>query len=189
MDYTTQQKDVILVKDLYFKKYIEHDDIQESIKKIADDIHVRHKGQNPIFLIILNGSFMFSSDLLKYYQGVCEISFIRLSSYSGTKTTEEVKTLIGLTDNIKNREVVILEDIIDSGITISHLLKDLQQYEPKSVEVATLLLKPEALKTDIQPDYVGLRIPTDFIVGFGLDYDGFGRNLKDIYKVVEKKKD
>ncbi len=189
MDYTTHQKDVILVKDLYFKKYIEHDEIQKSIKKIADDIHARYKGRNPIFLIILNGSFMFSSDLLKYYQGVCEISFIRLSSYSGTKTTEEVKTLIGLTENIKDREIVILEDIIDSGITINHLLYDLQKYEPKSIEVATLLLKPEAVKTDIKPDYVGLEIPKDFIVGFGLDYDGFGRNLKDIYKVLEMKQD
>ncbi|MFW5759319.1 MAG: hypoxanthine phosphoribosyltransferase [Bacteroidota bacterium] len=189
MDYTTHQKDIILVKDLYFKKYIEHEVIQESIKRIANDIYARHKGQNPIFLVILNGSFMFSSDLLKYYQGVCEISFIRLSSYSGTKSTEEIKTLIGLTENIGNREVVILEDIIDSGITIKHLLNDLQQYNPKSIEVATLLLKPEALKTDIKPDYVGLKIPRDFIVGFGLDYDGFGRNLKDIYKVVEKKKD
>jgi hypoxanthine phosphoribosyltransferase len=111
----------------------------------------------PLFLSVLNGSFMFASDLMKYYPGVCELSFIRVSSYSGTKTTGEVKTSIGLTHDITSRTVILLEDIIDSGITVKHLLQDLMAMNPSALKVATLLLKPEALQTDIKPDYTGNR--------------------------------
>lgn len=185
MGYTAEGKERIKVKDKFFTKYIDAQDILKAVKKVSDEIYADYSKEVPLFLCVLNGSFMFASDLMKEYDGICEISFIRLSSYQGTQTTEEVKTLIGLTQDIKNRDVIILEDIIDSGITVSHLLEDLQQYSPASLKVASLLFKPEAVKTAIKPDYIGIEIPKDFIVGYGLDYDGFGRNLSDIYKIIE----
>ncbi len=185
MSYQTHTPNQIKVQDKYFVKYIDSERIHEAVVDIAEKIHEDFSNDTPLFLCILNGSFMFSSDLMKAYKGICEISFIRLSSYKGTQSTEEVKTLIGLTDDIQGRNVVILEDIIDSGITVSHLLGDLKKYNPASLKVATLLFKPDALRTDIVPDYIGMKIPRDFIVGYGLDYDGFGRNLADIYKIVE----
>ncbi len=185
MGYTAAGKHKIKVKDKFFTKYIDAVDIQKAVQKISDQIYADFKDEVPLFLCVLNGSFMFSSDFMKEYDGVCEISFIKLSSYKGTQTTEEVKTLIGLTEDIKGRTVIILEDIIDSGITVNHLLEDLQKYGPDHLKVATLLLKPEALRTDVKPDYIGIEIPKDFIVGYGLDYDGFGRNLSDIYKIID----
>lgn len=129
---------------------------------------------------------MFVGDFMKEYTTPCQLSFIKLSSYRGTSSTEEVKTLIGLQEDIKGRDVIILEDIIDTGITISQLLSDLQAYSPGSIRVVTLLLKPEALRTDVRPDYVGIEIPNDFIVGYGLDYEGYGRNSRDIFKIEEE---
>ncbi len=175
----------VKVHDKEFAKFIDSDKIAVAIEILANKINTDYKNKTPLFLCILNGSFMFASDLLKKYVGNCEISFIKLSSYQGTQTTEEVKTVIGLNEDIKGRDIIILEDIIDSGITITHLVKDLARYEPDSLKVATLLLKPEALKTNIKPDYVGLEIPNDFIIGYGLDYNGYGRNLPDIYKIIE----
>lgn len=185
MVYTSQGKDRILVKDRYFTKYIDAEEIQRAVAKVSDAVYADFKDEVPLFLVVLNGSFIFAADLMKAYDGICEISFIRLSSYHGTQTTQEVKTLIGLSDDITDRSVVILEDIIDSGITVTHLLEDLKKYNPRHLKVATLLFKPEAVKTEIRPDYIGMEIPKDFIVGYGLDYDGFGRNLADIYKIVE----
>jgi hypoxanthine phosphoribosyltransferase len=185
MSYQTQTHNKIKVHDKYFVKYIDAEKIQATVTRLADRIHADFINDTPLFLCILNGSFMFSSDLMKAYKGICEISFIRLSSYKGIQTTEEVKTLIGLTDDIQGRSVIILEDIIDSGITVKHLLGDLKKYKPANLKVASLLFKPEALRTDIVPDYIGLEIPKDFIVGYGLDYDGLGRNLADIYKIEE----
>lgn len=182
---TAERKDRILVNDRYFVKYIEARKIQDAVQSISDSIYADYGNDTPLFLSVLNGSFIFTSDLLKIYPGICEVSFIRLSSYKGTQTTEEVKTLIGLTDEIKGRKVILLEDIIDSGITVRHLLDDLRQYEPDELKVATLLLKPDAVRTNIKPDYVGIQIPPDFIVGYGLDYDGLGRNLADIYKIED----
>ncbi len=177
--------DRVIILDKTFEKSIDFDTIREAIGKLGQSIY-RDVGESvPLFLCVLNGSFMFAADLFKVYEGPCEISFIKLASYRGTSTTEEVKTIIGLNEDIKGRDVVILEDIIDTGITISHLVKDLKAYAPKSIRVATLLLKPDALRSPVNPDYVGLEIPNDFIVGYGLDYNGFGRNLKDIYKIVE----
>lgn len=185
MEYATRENDVIKVNDLYFKKYIDHQKILDTVERLAAQIHDQYKGDVPVFISILNGAFMFSADLLKYYMGVCQITFLKLSSYTGTSTRGEVDTLIGLNDDIKNRHVVILEDIIDSGITVKYLLSDLTRYQPKSLKVATLLLKPEALQTEVKPDFIGLEIPKDFIVGYGLDYNGYGRNLKDIYKITD----
>ncbi len=177
--------DIVRIHDREFKKEIPHDRILGAIERISEAVNKDYGDSSPLFLCVLNGSFMFAAELLKLYKGPCEISFIKLSSYTGTSTTEEVKTVIGLNEEIAGRDIIILEDIIDSGITIAHLVDDLTKYKPQSIRVATLLLKPDAVRTGIQPDYVGLEIPNDFIVGFGLDYNGFGRNLKDIYKIVE----
>ncbi len=175
----------VTILDKEFARNISYEQILKVVKEMAVQISTDYRDTKPLFLCVLNGAFIFAADLLKHYQGDCEISFIRLSSYTGTKTTGEVKTLIGLNDDIKGRDVVILEDIVDSGITISHLVNDLSTYLPKSVRVATLLLKPDAVQKDVKPDYVGMEIPNDFIVGYGLDYNGYGRNYKDIYKIVD----
>ena len=175
----------VKVHDKEFLKFIDANKLNIANEILASKLSADYEGKAPLFLCVLNGSFMFASDLLKHFKGNCEISFIKLSSYQGTQTTEEVKTVIGLNEEIKGRDVIILEDIIDSGITISHLVKDLAKYEPVSLKVVTLLLKPDALRTNIKPDYVGLEIPNDFIIGYGLDYNGYGRNLPDIYKIKE----
>ena len=175
----------IKILDKEFRLNIAYGRIQKAVERIATNIHKDYKNSDPLFLCILNGAFMFAADLMKYYPGNCEISFLRLSSYQGTETTGKVNTLIGLGDNIRGRDVIVLEDIVDSGITVSHLVKELASHEPKSIRVATLLLKPAALKKDVRPDYTGIEIPNDFIVGYGLDYNGYGRNYKDIYKIVE----
>jgi hypoxanthine phosphoribosyltransferase len=177
--------DRIKILDKEFEKNIHYERIHEAVVNMADAIYADHEESDPLFLCVLNGCFMLAGDLFKEYKGACQISFIKLSSYSGTMTTGEVKSVIGLNEDIRDRSVIILEDIIDSGITVSHLVKDLTAYAPKSLQVATLLLKPDAVREDIKPDYVGMEIPNDFIVGYGLDYDGYGRNLKDIYKIVK----
>lgn len=176
----------INISDKVFSKEIEFEKIQSAIQRMGRELSKDYAGKEPLFLCVLNGSFMFSGDLLKEFDGSCEVSFIKLSSYHGTTSTEDVKTLIGLTEDIYDRDVVIVEDIIDTGFTVKKLLEDLHALYPRSVRVVTLLLKPAALRTNICPDYVGLKIPNDFIVGYGLDYNGFGRNFKDIYKIVEE---
>lgn len=176
---------IITIHDKTFEPFIGEEIIQAAVENIAQQLMQDFKGKTPLFLCVLNGSFMFASDLFKVYEGPAEISFIRLSSYKGTSTTEDIKTVIGLTEEIAGRDLVVLEDIIDSGLTVLHLLEELDKHKPSSVRIATLLLKPKAMRTKITPDYVGMEIPNDFIVGYGLDYDGLGRNLKDIYKIVE----
>ena len=175
----------IKVHDKFFEPYIPHDDVLVAVNKVARKIMEDYKDKKPLFVSVLNGAFMFSSDLFKAYTNTAEICFIKLSSYRGTRSTEEVKTLIGLDQEVAGRDIIILEDIIDTGITVASLVEDLKKYNPSSIKIATLLLKPKALKTNIVPDYVGIEIPNDFILGYGLDYDGLGRNLKDIYKIVE----
>ncbi len=175
----------IKILDKEFEKNIPYDHIQEVIKTMASKIYEDYKDSRPLFLCVLNGAFMFAADLFKHYPGHCEISFIKLSSYAGAQTTGQVKTLIGLDKEIEGTNIIILEDIVDTGITINHLVEDLSAYKPESVRVATLLLKPAALCKEVRLDYVGIEIPNDFIVGYGLDYNGFGRNYKDIYKITE----
>jgi hypoxanthine phosphoribosyltransferase len=174
----------VKILDKEFELFIGFEKIHQAIEKIAHSINEDFSGSNPLFLCVLNGSFMFASDLLKMFDGPCEISFIKLSSYRGITSSEEVKTLIGLDHDISGRDVIVLEDIVDTGITMTHLVEDLKKLSPRSLKIATLLLKPEALRTSIRPDYIGLEIPNDFIVGYGLDYNGYGRNLKDIYKII-----
>ncbi len=171
--------------DREFELSIPEADILRGIKKISDEIDRDLRDKDPLLICVLNGSFMFASDLMKEMSFNCAISFVKLSSYSGTETTGKVKELIGLSENIKGRHIVLLEDIVDTGITIANATEQLKKLEPKDVRVATMLFKPDAYVKDMKLDYIGLEIPNDFIVGYGLDYNGYGRNLRNIYTVVE----
>ncbi|MDR2816508.1 MAG: hypoxanthine phosphoribosyltransferase [Proteiniphilum sp.] len=176
-------KEVITIRDKQFELFIGQETIEQEIKRIAGRINSDMKGKDPIFLTVLNGAFMFAGELMKEVSVPSEITFVRLASYHGTSTTNRVREVLGLNESIEGRCVVIVEDIVDSGNTIVALKKELEKYNPNEVKVATLLFKPAALRQKLHIDYVALEIPNDFIVGYGLDYDGYGRNLKDIYKV------
>jgi len=172
--------------DKEFEISLPFEEIQKAIQKMAEQMKVDLEGKNTLFVCILNGSFMFAADLMKELElNDAEISFLKLASYAGTASTGEIKELIGLNENIKDRTVVILEDIVDSGHTIADVMAQLSKRGAREVKIATLLFKPAAMKTAVHLDYVGLEIPNDFIVGYGLDYDRRGRNLKDIYTLVK----
>lgn len=176
----------IRLKDKAFQVYIRQETIYKSIKQIADQINKDFKGKDtPVFLSILNGAFMFTGDLFKELKIDSYLSFIKFASYQGMNSSGEVTELIGLNEDLTDRNVIVLEDIVDSGLTIRMLTQEIQKHKPRELKIATLLLKPDVYKEPIDLDYVGMKIPNDFIVGYGLDYDGLGRNLKDIYQVVE----
>ncbi|MCD4773487.1 MAG: hypoxanthine phosphoribosyltransferase [Bacteroidales bacterium] len=177
--------DTIKVKDKVFEISITAKEIQLAIMKMALKIDDDLNGKNPLFLIVLNGAFVFAADLLRNMKMDCEVSFVKLSSYVGTQSTNTVRELIGLDKALTGRTVVIVEDIIDTGITMAHTLPKLKDLGAKDVKIATLLFKPDAFKKSFKIDYIGMKIPNDFIVGYGLDYDGFGRNYAEIYKIVE----
>jgi hypoxanthine phosphoribosyltransferase len=174
------------ILDRYFVPFISETAISARIKDLASQITSDYEGKNPVFIGVLNGSFMFAADLLKEVTIPCEISFIKLASYHGTSSTGTVTEMIGLTEEIKGRTVVVVEDIVDTGVTLEKLVALLTKKEVKQIKVASFLLKPEAYKKDIAVDYVGMEIPNDFVVGYGLDYDGLGRNMKEIF-VLESK--
>lgn len=176
---------IVKILDRSFETFIPYEKIDAAIGKMAVVINNDMKDKTPIFLVILNGSFMFAGDLMKKLDIACEISFIKLASYSGTESTHKVKELIGINQDIKDRTIVIVEDIVDSGLTLAGLTKQLLAMGAADVKIATLLFKPKAFKEDYPIDYIGIEIPNDFIVGYGLDYYEQGRNLKDIYKVIE----
>lgn len=175
----------IEVKDKVFAVSIPEDKILKEIDRIAAELNHDLEGKKPLFLCVLNGSFMFAADLFRRINIPAEISFVKLASYEGTSSTGVIKEVIGLSEDIAGRTIVVIEDIIDTGCTMQKLLKDLGTRSPEAVHVCTLLLKPEKLKVELDVKYVALEIPNDFIVGYGLDYDGYGRNLRDIYTVVE----
>ena len=176
----------IKLHDKVFEVSIPSDRIQEAVKKVADQINSEYTDADcPIFLSVLNGSFMFTADLIKHINFQCEISFTKLASYNGTSTTGQVNELIGLTKSLKDRVVIIVEDIIDTGTTLEKLLEVVGAQQPKEMKIATFLFKPEAYKKDLKIDYIGMEIPNDFIVGYGLDYQELGRNFKSIYSLVE----
>lgn len=177
--------DTIKIKDKTFSKYISHPEIVEIIKKIADQLNDDMKDKNPIFLGVLNGVFMYAAELMQHINFPCEISFIKLASYSGTSSSQQVTELIGLSESLKGRNVIIIEDIIDSGFTMRFLLKKLKDFGVTDVKIAAFLFKPDAFKENYKIDYIGKSIPNDFIVGFGFDYDGYGRNTPDIYSLVK----
>jgi adenylate kinase len=174
------------IHDKYFKKFISSVKIQKAIAKMAARINKDFKNKRPVFLSVLNGSFLFTADLLKKIKIECELSFIKVSSYSGAASTGKVKTLIGVNENLKGRMVIILEDIVDSGNTLEKVYAELKKHKPKQIKVATLFFKPNAYKKKIRLDYTGMKVSNDFLVGYGLDYNGLGRNLSDIYKLKNK---
>lgn len=176
---------IIKVLDQEFETYINYQSILERTKDIADRINADYAGKNPLFIGVLNGVFMFAADLMKGINLNSEISFIKLSSYQNKETTRNIQELIGLKENIEDLDLIIIEDIIDTGETISHVVKKLKQLGPRSVEIATLLLKPEIFNKNIPLKYVGFKIPHKFVIGYGLDYNGYGRNLKDIYQIKD----
>ncbi len=176
---------IIQVIDKKFKPYIKSDEISKRIKELAVTINKDYEGKKPIFIAILNGSFMFASDLFKEISIEAEICFIKLASYKGTKSTGNVITSIGLDEPLKDRHVVIIEDIVDTGNTLNVFLPQLYNQQPASLKIASLLHKPDALEYPITIDYLGFSVPNIFLLGFGLDYDGLGRNLAEIYQLIE----
>jgi len=175
----------VQVRELVFEKFISKEEIDDSVQKVADGINRDFEGKNPLLLAILNGAFIFASDLMRKITIPCEISFVKFASYAGTMSTSSIKELIGVDEDLKDRYVIIVEDIVDTGITMDKLLRDVKEKNPADVKVACFCFKPEAFKKDFAIDYIGLQIPNDFIVGYGLDYNGYGRNLPDIYKIVK----
>lgn len=176
---------VIQIKDKRFKTFIPEEQIMKEVARVADEINRDLSGTNPLFISVLNGSFMFTADLMKHLTMPCEVSFVKLASYEGTSSTGKVKELVGLGDDITGRTVVIVEDIVDTGLTMKQLVETLRARSPKDIKIATLLVKPDKLKVELDINYVAMNIPNDFIVGYGLDYDGLGRNYRDIYTVIE----
>ncbi|MBR3950655.1 MAG: hypoxanthine phosphoribosyltransferase [Bacteroidaceae bacterium] len=178
--------DTIKLKDLTFRPYISSAEIATAVKNVAARINEDLAGKSPLFVCVLNGAFVFAADLFREITiPGAEITFIRMKSYIGTHSTGEVQLVSGLTEDISGRTVVIIEDIVDTGFTLKQLKSILQECNPAEIKVATLLFKPESLKCDVAIDYVALDIPPAFIVGYGLDYDDLGRNLKDIYSIVQ----
>lgn len=173
----------IQVLDKTFVPYLSEAAIQEKITELAAQLNKDYAGKRPIFLSILNGSFLFTADLFKQITIEAEVSFIKLASYKGTSSTGNVITAIGLDTNVKDRHIIILEDIIDTGKTLHHYLPQLDNMQPASVKIAVLLDKKEALQYPVKIDYACFEIPNKFVVGYGLDYDGLGRNSKDIYQL------
>ena len=175
---------IIHLHNKAFEPYLPEALILEKVKELADKLNQDYADKKPLFIAILNGSFMFASDLFKYLTIEAEICFIKLASYKGTKSTGQVVTAIGLDIDITNRHLVVLEDIIDTGKTLSHFLPQLQNQQPASLKTAILLHKPEATVFEVPIDYCCFSIPNKFVLGYGLDFDGYGRNIKEIYQLI-----
>ena len=175
---------VINVHDKKFSPFLSEQEIQQQIKKIAAAINEDYAGMRPMFIAILNGSFMFAADLFKYLTIDAEICFIKLASYKGTTSSGQMFTAIGLDVDLIGKDVIIIEDIVDTGRTLNEFLPKLMHQQPASLKIAALLHKPDAVKFPIRIDYLGFSIPNKFVVGYGLDYDGLGRNLREIYQLV-----
>jgi hypoxanthine phosphoribosyltransferase len=178
----------IIIADKEFSLYLPSEKIQQQVETIANQLNKELKMHNVIFIGVLNGAFMFAADLLKRIQLNVQISFMKVSSYRATSSGMYVKRLIGMNEDLKGKTVIILEDIIDTGKTIEDILFQIKGFTPAEIRIATLLLKTEAYKSDIKIDYVGFEIPNQFVVGYGLDYNGYGRNLRNIYRLEEEKK-
>ncbi|MBR0361003.1 MAG: hypoxanthine phosphoribosyltransferase [Paraprevotella sp.] len=177
--------ETLQVKDKKFAVSIPETEILKQVKRVAGEINRDYEGREPLFLAVLNGAFIFAADLMKEVVLPSEIQFIKLASYEGTTSTGAVTETIGMTADISGRDVVIIEDIVDTGLTMQHLVDSLSARSPRSIAICSLLVKPANLKIDLDIRYKCFEIPNDFILGYGLDYDGFGRNTRDIYTVVE----
>lgn len=176
---------IVKIKDKTFETSIPESQILERVKAVADRINADMDGKNPLLIAVLNGSFIFAADLMRGLTIPCEISFVKLASYEGTASTGSVRQLLGLGTPIEGRHVIVVEDIVESGLTMKGLLGTLAAQRPASVEICTLLLKPERLKVPLDIKYVAFSIPNDFILGYGLDYDQQGRQLRDIYTLKQ----
>lgn len=174
---------MVHVIDKEFEPYLTENEIQSKIRQMAEVINTDYSGKEIHFISILNGAFMFSSDLFKHITQPCYMHFLKVRSYEGLRSTGSVSSIIGLTEPMENKHIIVLEDIVDTGATMQHVYKELNQLKPASIKVATLLLKPEAYKGEIKIDYICFTIPNKFVLGYGLDYEGLGRNFKDIYQL------
>lgn len=172
----------MIVLDKQFELFIPQQEIQQSIKKLADEIYKDYSGKSPTFLVVLNGAFMFAADLMKKYKGNCKVSFMRISSYKGTSSSGKIKTHIEAS-NLENEDVIIVEDIVDTGNSLEFIWDYLNKKSTKSQKIVSLFHKPEAYKKSLPIHYIGMNIPDKFILGYGLDYDGYGRNLPDVYQL------
>ena len=181
----TSKSETVKVLDLEFGIFLTAEQIQQTIENLGEQITEDYHGKKPLFIAILNGSYVFAADLLRQCKLPCELTFVKLSSYENLKSTGEVATQIGLSLDLKNRDVIIVEDIIDTGRTVHHFLKQVADFQPASIKLAVLLVKPEAIEHPIKIDYTGFEIPNHFVVGYGLDYNEEGRNLPAIYQLVE----
>ena len=178
-------KTVVDVGDKRFELFIANEAINERTKQIGVELNKEYRDRCPLFIGVLNGSFLFMADLLKEIKTDCEVGFIKVSSYTGTESTGKVKEVFGISTELKGRDIVIVEDIVDTGFTLKFLLEKLYEHQPASVVVCSLLYKPAALQYNIiELKYTGFEISNDFVVGYGLDYNGLGRNLNDIYRIV-----
>ncbi len=176
---------IVKIKDKMFETSITEDAIKARVKALAAQMSKDLEGKNPLFLAVLNGSFIFAADLMREMTIPCEISFVKLASYQGTTSTGKIKEVIGINEDLNGRTVVIVEDIVESGLTMTRMIESIGTRNPASVHICTLLLKPERLKVDLNIEYVAFRIPNDFILGYGLDYDQQARGLKEIYVIKE----
>lgn len=175
----------VKIKDKTFRVSLPEAEILKRVKAVAEQINKDYEGRHPLFLAVLNGSFMFASDLMKEISLSCSISFVKLASYQGTMSTGKVHEVIGINEDLTGRDVIIVEDIVESGHTMVQMMDSLANRNPASVKICTLFFKPSKLEEDIKVDYAAIEIPDDFIVGYGLDYDQEGRNLRDVYTIVE----
>jgi hypoxanthine phosphoribosyltransferase len=173
------------IKNLEFKKFITTQSIQQKVIELAAKINHDYKSESPVFLPVLNGSFMFASDLIKEIKISCRVSFVKTSSYAGTSSTGQLKTLIGHDESLFNQNIILVEDIVDSGLTLEKTMEELRGLGAKSVEAICLLRKKTAREKNIDVKYIGFDLDEEFVVGYGLDYEGFGRNNKDIYKLID----
>ena len=164
-----------------FRPYLSAADIAKAIDQVAERLNADYAGRRPLFVVVLTGGFMFGTDLLKRFTGECEIVFIRVASYEGTGSTGKVQEVLGLREDVQGRDIIVVEDIVDTGTTLHHLLPTLQAGSPASIEVAAMFFKPDSLRHPLTLNYIAKEIPNDFVVGYGLDYDGLGRNLPDVY--------
>ena len=176
----------ITIKDKTFETSMPEAEIKNRVKELAQQMSRDLEGKNPLLLAVLNGAFIFAADLMREMTIPCEISFVKLASYQGTTSTGTIHEVIGINENLSGRTVVIVEDIVESGLTIKRMMEQLGTRNPASVQVCTLFFKPERLKEDLKLDYVAFEIPNDFILGYGLDYDQQGRGLRDLYTLVGK---
>lgn len=180
------QKEIIKVGDLNFVKYIDDKTIETKIQEIADSIREDYHEKYPMFLVVMNGAFIFAADLIRKLDFPCELNFVRIKSYHGTESTGNIDIYMPPNIDLKDRHLIIVEDIIDTGNTMAAFIPELNAYGPSSIKLTSILIKPEAHKHDITTHYPGFIIPNKFVVGYGLDYDGLGRNLKDLYQLYEE---